>query len=121
MWALPTGTPQHPTPSGPNGYNGSLIPVANLTGGCNFTCDTPVPSPQGKPPPGPAGPVAPPSCFICGLPVIFMNSQPPIDAEGAPGGPTPAAEPPPGPEASEEELVAWATRESLRTAALTKS
>ena len=55
MWALPTGTPQHPTPGGPNGYNGSLTPVANLTGGCNFTCDTPIPFPQGKPPPGPAG------------------------------------------------------------------
>jgi hypothetical protein len=63
MWALPTGTPKNPTPTGPNGYNGSLTPVANLTGGCNFTCNTPVPYPQGKAPAGPAGSC--PSMFQC--------------------------------------------------------
>ena len=46
MWAVPsTANPGPPTPTGPNGYNGSITPVRNLTGGCNMTCSSPVPFP----------------------------------------------------------------------------
>lgn len=46
MWAVPsTADPGDPAPTGPNGYNGSLTPMHNLTGGCNMTCESPVPFP----------------------------------------------------------------------------